>query len=70
MSPMGAPWVCWIMKRTLAWLVISGLLLMYASQVQAAEEQLGEDLMVDYSPDSLELRPGDVGAIPPVLEQY
>ncbi len=58
------------MKRTLAWLVISGLLLMYASQVQAAEEQLGEDLMVDYSPDSLELRPGDVGAIPLVLEQY
>ena len=40
-----------------------GLLLMYATQVQAAEEQLGEDLMVDYSPDTLELRPGERGEV-------
>jgi len=40
-----------------------GLLLMYASQVQAAEEQLGEDLVVYYSPESLELRPGERGDI-------
>ena len=63
MTPMGTPWVCWSMKRTLVWLVICGLLTMYAGQVHAAEEQLGEDLMVDYSPDSLELRPGERGKI-------
>ena len=55
--------MCWFMKRNLVLLVICGLMLMYATQVQAAEEQLGEDLVVDYSPDTLELRPGDMEEI-------